>query len=121
MEPLTSLHPPTTNGSVNTLMLPGNWETRPCISARSTTNLPINGGTHTGGADPTIYSGYRWFEGIDSNLNGGTSEVNDPAKLKCHTCNVQRELFWTGTQFSLVVPGATSTNKNNENLWAECN
>jgi hypothetical protein len=85
------------------------------------TNLPINGGTHTGGADPTIYSGYRWFEGIDSNLNGGSSEVNDPAKLKCHTCNVQRELFWTGTQFSLVVPGATSTNKNNENLWAECN
>jgi len=74
-----------------------------------------------GTADPDFYSGNRWFEGIDASLNGGSSEVDDPAKLKCHTCNEHREMFWTGTKFMLVDPtDAGRANKNNENLWAEC-
>jgi hypothetical protein len=58
-------------------------------------------------ASQDTWSGYRWFEGIDSTLNGGSSEVDDPAKLKCHTCNEQRELAWdTATQkFELRIPG----------------
>merc|ERR1712003_241007 len=71
---------------------------------------------------PTYYSGYRWFEGIDSTLNAATSEVNDPAKLKCHYCNVVRELRWTGSVFELRDPTGTITgNLNGENLWAICN
>merc|ERR1712046_94209 len=55
-------------------------------------------------------------------LNAGTSEVNDPAKLKCHYCNVVRELRWTGSVFELRDPTGTLTgNLNSENLWAICN
>ena len=50
--------------------------------------------TIPGSADASVYSSHRWFEGIDSTKNAGSSEVNDPAKLKCHVCDVQRELFW---------------------------
>jgi len=69
----------------------------------------------------TYYSGYRWFKGIDPAKNAATSEVNDPAKLKCHTCNIVRELKWDSGQFKLVDPAAPGTNKNGENLWAICN
>jgi hypothetical protein len=77
--------------------------------------------TITGAPDAGIYSGYRWFEGIDSGLNAGSSEVNDPAKLKCHWCDVRREMFWDGTEFRLVDPTDPGrANKGGENLWERC-
>ena len=72
-------------------------------------------------ASAAVHSGYRWFEGINTALNLGTSEVNDPAKLKCHTCDIQREMRWVGTQFTLFDPtDATNVVKNDENLWSIC-
>jgi len=77
-----------------------------------------------GDQDPEFVSGYRWFDGIDATLNEATSEVNDPAKLKCHTCDVRRELFWNGEKFCLVDPAnhdpANPVDKNAENLWSVC-
>ena len=79
--------------------------------------------TISGGPNLAIYAGHRWFEGIDTGLNAGDGEVNDPAKLKCHTCDIQREMWWDSSAgiFRLVDPTqAGRTDKNNENLWAEC-
>jgi hypothetical protein len=77
-----------------------------------------------GSPDPAVYSGYRWFEGVDATLNAGSSEVNDPAKLKCHYCDVRRELFWNGEKFCLVDPAnhdpLNPVDKNDENLWTVC-
>jgi hypothetical protein len=72
-------------------------------------------------AHQTIWSGYRWFEGIDSSLNGGPSEVDDPAKLKCHFCDEQRELAWNSATyvFELRIPGYTAE-KNTEDIWNIC-
>ena len=47
----------------------------------------------SGAADPAVYSSHRWFEGVDQSKNAASSEVNDPAKLKCHVCNVQQRVY----------------------------
>lgn len=53
-----------------------------------------------------FYSSNRWFEEAESSKNGGTRNVNDPAKLKCHTCHVRAELKWIDGHFRLYDQSA---------------
>lgn len=90
------------------------------------TNFDVAGlgaGSIPGTADANYYSSYRWHQGIDATKNAASSEVHDPAKLKCHVCNVQREMAWdkdAGT-FKLIDPADPSkADKTGENLFAAC-
>ena len=53
------------------------------------------------------YNHYRFHETTSASNLVGTSQEDDGARLRCHTCNVVRELFWDKAtkMFQLRVPG----------------
>jgi len=66
------------------------------------------------------YTNYRWHEGSTKNTNSNGVH-DDSARLRCHTCNVNRELYWDrdSKQFQIRAPGS-STHITDDNLWKEC-
>lgn len=49
---------------------------------------------------------FRWHEGSTKNTNSNGVH-DDSARLRCHTCNVNRELYWDrdSKQFQIRAPG----------------
>lgn len=67
------------------------------------------------------YNHYRFHETTSASNLVGSSQEDDGARLRCHSCNVVRELFWDKAtkMFQLRVPGSNAEDSN-KNLHDLC-
>ena len=66
------------------------------LFGQSTTGNGLYDSSWELGVPDTDQHATRWFEGTQSG-NGGTNSRDDPARLKCHHCEVQYMLKWHST------------------------